>query len=189
VVKTVDPFACTGVAGCLIHELGIVPLFLGPEAELGEPAAAGIIDRGVSLLGQVGVKIGIGADSYFGRLRALTSALRGLRFGGQGERVTVYQSVAENGDVEYVGITNNIVRRAAEHLASKGIRIRAIPGLTNLSRYDARSVEQALIEIHKLSKNGGTLFNKINSISRKNPQFAHRLERGYALLRNAGYVL
>ena len=42
--------------------------------------------------------------------------------------------------------------------------------MKNLSREDARAVEQALIEIHGLSKNGGTLMNRINSIARSNPK-------------------
>jgi hypothetical protein len=58
----------------------------------------------------------------------------------------VYQSIDEAGNVVYVGITNSLERRAAEHLGSKGIEIDAIPGLQNLSRADARAVEQVLIE-------------------------------------------
>ncbi len=65
--------------------------------------------------------------------------------------VAVYTS--ENaGEINYVGITNNIERRAAEQLASKGINIEPIQGLQNLSRADARAVEQVLIE-----ENGGVL--------------------------------
>jgi hypothetical protein len=56
--------------------------------------------------------------------------------------VSVYTSENAAGDVNYVGITNNIERRAAEQFASKGINIEPIQGLQNLSRADARSVEQ-----------------------------------------------
>lgn len=84
-----------------------------------------------------------------------------------------------------MGITNNFARRQAEHLARKGIGIE--PLMKNLSRSDARSVEQALIEIHSLGKNGGTLLNKINSISPKNPVYAKSLKRGYELLKSIGY--
>ena len=52
---------------------------------------------------------------------------------------------------------------------------------------DARAVEQALIEIHKLGRNGGTLLNKINSIARTNPAYADQLRRGYELLESIGY--
>ena len=96
----------------------------------------------------------------------------------------VYHSV-QGGRTVYAGITNNLARRAAEHLAQKGINIE--PLFNNLSRIDARSVEQALIEIHKLGKKGGTLLNKINSISSKNPDYARALKRGYELLNKIGY--
>lgn len=59
--------------------------------------------------------------------------------------------------------------------------------MTGLSRSDARAVEQALIEIHGLGKNGGTLLNKINSIAASNPTYAAQLQRGYALLKTIGY--
>ena len=96
----------------------------------------------------------------------------------------VYHSV-QNGVTNYVGITNNLARRSAEHLAHKGISIQ--PLMKGLSRADARAVEQALIEIHGLSKNGGTLLNKINSISSKSPIYGQQLQRGYDLLKSIGY--
>lgn len=98
---------------------------------------------------------------------------------------TVYISKATNGTVQYVGITNHFAIRAAQHLATKGINIR--PLLKGLSRADARCVEQALIEIHGLGKNGGSLLNRINSIAASNPEFAAMLQRGYDLLKSAGY--
>ena len=97
----------------------------------------------------------------------------------------VYTSTNADDVVQYVGITNNYARRAAEHLRDKGINIQ--PLMKDLSRSDARAVEQALIEIHGLQKNGGTLMNKINSISIKNPSYAKQLERGHELLKSIGY--
>jgi hypothetical protein len=97
---------------------------------------------------------------------------------------TVYTS-ASKGVTQYVGITNNLARRSAEHLASKGINIQ--PLMQGLSRADARAVEQALIEIHGLSKNGGSLLNRINSISPTNPAYGSQLQRGYELLKSIGY--
>ena len=97
----------------------------------------------------------------------------------------VYTSTNADNIVQYVGITNNYARRSAEHLRDKGINIQ--PLMRNLSRSDARAVEQALIEIHRLPKNGGTLMNIINSISRKNPSYAKQLARGYELLKSIGY--
>ncbi|MHB9089756.1 MAG: hypothetical protein ACYC5A_11180, partial [Thermoleophilia bacterium] len=100
---------------------------------------------------------------------------------------TVYRSFDEAGNVNYVGITNNMERRAGEQLRERGIRIREIEGLENLPRVDARGVEQALIELHGLSKNGGTLTNKINSIAESNPIYEDAIRRGRELLGQADY--
>lgn len=89
-------------------------------------------------------------------------------------------------DVQYVGITDEMARRTAEHLRLKGIRIDEL--MSNLSRKDARAVEQALIEIHGLGKNGGTLLNRINAIARSNPKYAAMLRRGLELLESVGYT-
>lgn len=59
--------------------------------------------------------------------------------------------------------------------------------MKDLSRSDSRAVEQALIEAHGLGKNGGTLMNKINSISKTNPNYAKQLQRGHELLQSIGY--
>jgi hypothetical protein len=99
----------------------------------------------------------------------------------------VYQSFNEAGEVNYVGITQNFEQRAAQQLAQKGIIIRPIYGLSNLSRADARSVEQVLIEKYGLGKKGGILLNKINSISRNNPIYRQSIVRGQQLLNQAGY--
>ncbi|MGZ3457418.1 MAG: SitA5 family polymorphic toxin [Archangium sp.] len=87
--------------------------------------------------------------------------------------------------VQYVGLTNDIARRTAEQLRHKGIHIEKLVG--DLTREDARAVEQALIEIHGLSKNGRTLMNRINSIARTNPSYAALLRRGQELLNSIGY--
>ncbi|MFE8598891.1 SitA5 family polymorphic toxin [Archangium violaceum] len=89
-------------------------------------------------------------------------------------------------EVQYVGITDDIARRSAEQLRQKGIPIQRF--MENLSRKDARAVEQALIEIHGLRKNGGTLLNHINSIARSNPKYAEALRRGLELLESIGYT-
>ena len=61
-----------------------------------------------------------------------------------------------------------------------------IEGLTNLTKYDAKAVEQVLIEMNGLEKNGGTLMNKINSIAKTNPEYAESLKRGVEILQEAG---
>ncbi|WP_131198556.1 hypothetical protein [Phytopseudomonas dryadis] len=88
-----------------------------------------------------------------------------------------------------LGITDDIVKRGQAHLREKGIVIDKIEGLQNLSRADARAVEQTLIDFHGLGKDGGTLINKINSISKINnlTQYEQGLIRGAELLKRAGY--
>ena len=99
--------------------------------------------------------------------------------------VSVYVSKTAEGLTRYVGITNNLARRASEHLTTKGINIEPI--MRGLTRPDARAIEQALIETHGLEKNQGALMNLINSISQKNPEYAKQLQRGYELLKSIGY--
>ena len=100
--------------------------------------------------------------------------------------VSVYTSTNLAGDVDYVGITNNVARRGAEHLAEKGITINEIPGLTSLSRADARAVEQVLIESNG-GPRGGQLLNKINSIAESNPAYGQSIQRGCQLLAAVSY--
>jgi RHS repeat-associated protein len=104
---------------------------------------------------------------------------------GEIKNVTVYISKTSSEVIQYVGITNNLAKRAAAHLSEKGINI--IPLMENLSRSDAKAVEQALIEINGLGTNGGPLLNKINSISSSNPEYANQLTRGYELLKSIGF--
>ena len=63
-----------------------------------------------------------------------------------------------------------------------GLSIEPIDGLQNLSRSDARAVEQVLIENYGLGKNGGSLLNKINSISPVNPIYPQAMGRGAEIL-------
>ncbi len=134
-----------------------------------EEAKGALKDAGVE------VALGYGTGKVFGY---------GLKYFRAPGTTTVYVSVS-NGVTQYVGITNNLARRAAQHLAKKGINIE--PLMQGLSRSDARAVEQALIEIHGLMKKGGTLLNRINSIGPNNPAYKSQLERGYELLKSIGY--
>lgn len=99
----------------------------------------------------------------------------------------MYQSVNAAGEVQYVGITNNFARRAAQHLRSTGIQIERIPGLDNLTRVEARAVEQVLILRYGLQKTGGSLMNRINSIAESRPDFGALLRRGVDILNRAGH--
>lgn len=115
-----------------------------------------------------------------------TGKATGLNIPKKGN-VTVYHFVNEmTGEVKYVGITNNFERRSLEHLREKGIKVTPIKGLQDLTRANARAVEQTLIELHQLEKSGGTLINKINSIAETNPKYAEALQRGAQILKETG---
>jgi filamentous hemagglutinin len=105
------------------------------------------------------------------------------------KHATCVYSCVVDGVTRYVGITDDIVRRGKEHLRTKNIEIEGIKGLENLSRADARAVEQMLIHYYGLGKNGGTLINMITSISSVNNPTAYEqaLVRGKELLDNVGY--
>lgn len=110
--------------------------------------------------------------------------IKGGRYVIKGGKTYVYVSKNADGVINYVGITDNLIRRAKEHLRKKGIEIESI--LSKLPRSDAKAVEQAIIQIQGLGKNGGTLLNKINSISKNNPDYAKLLNRGYEILKSIG---
>ncbi len=121
---------------------------------------------------------------------ALPGGSKGAKNGlGVAANTTVYQAFGNNGEVIYVGITKRFAARAAEHLRRPGggFVIDRIRGLEKLSRADARKAEQALIVLNGLGKEGGSLVNKINSISKDNPAYAQLLKEGMNLLRKVGY--
>ncbi len=95
---------------------------------------------------------------------------------------TVYRSINALGDVQYVGITKNFLQRAMQHAG----RFQIEPVVEGLIKFQARGSEQALINLHGLSKNGGTLLNKINSIAVSNPIYADALNAGKAILNKCG---
>lgn len=97
--------------------------------------------------------------------------------------VNVVYILVENGTTRYVGITNDFMRRATQHLSERGWIIRPIQGLEYLSRFDARAVEQVLIEHYGLQN----LYNKINSISSTNPIYNAAIQRGKDILNTVGF--
>lgn len=143
----------------------------------------------IATLGKGGGLVGAGAKYVpkAGRFLAGLTARLAPSAKGVEEGHFVYRALNEAGEVIYVGITNDIVRRAQEHLRTKGIEITKF--LSGLSAYDARAVEHVLIEIHGLGKNGGTLLNEINSIAKKNPICADALKRGKEILEKIGYPM
>ena len=83
---------------------------------------------------------------------------------------SVYFGTDKEGVVRYVGITERTPElRFNEHLNSLSPRSNlffyTIQGTGNLSRIQARIIEQNLINTFQMGKNGGLLYNKINSIS------------------------
>jgi hypothetical protein len=82
----------------------------------------------------------------------------------------VYKGLDAAGKTRYVGITSREPAiRFAEHAASGTAKagLTYKPIATGLSKIDARIWEQTLINQYGLSKNGGMLYNHINSIAPK----------------------
>jgi len=137
--------------------------------------AQGIIEGGIFLYGgPEGMMVKLGKWTY-----------RAAKTLPIVEKTIVYVSRTERGIIQYVGITNNLARRTADHLRTRGIDITEL--MTVLKREDARAVEQVLIEYHGLGKNGGSLLNKINSIAPWKPEYRAQIERGYELLKTIGF--
>ncbi|HEX5997306.1 MAG TPA: polymorphic toxin-type HINT domain-containing protein [Jiangellales bacterium] len=61
---------------------------------------------------------------------------------------TVYHGLDDQGNVVYAGITKNLKKREAQHIAKKyGIaELEPVPGAVNLTKWQARAIEQVLIE-------------------------------------------
>ena len=84
----------------------------------------------------------------------------------------VYHGFDAAGDVRYVGITRrDPTIRFGEHLRATGsgrelLNYRVVPGSTNLTRTQARVIEQNWIIQYGLGPNGGQLLNVRNSIAR-----------------------
>ncbi len=141
-------------------------------------AASVIVSAGQGNLGEAGTNA-LMVIPGLKQLKGVGSVVRAA------DDVAVYVSRVGN-DIQYVGLTSNIIRRAGEHFRSTGIAIEPLIG--GLTRAEARGVEQALIKIHGLQKNGGTLLNKINSIAKSNPKYEQLTKRGFEILRENGYT-
>jgi hypothetical protein len=84
-----------------------------------------------------------------------------------------------------VGITRNFQQRADYWSNARNWNIQPIRGLSeNLSRYDARAVEQVLIEHYGLAN----LKNQINSIAATNPIYQAAIQRGNEILQTIGFL-
>jgi RHS repeat-associated protein len=103
---------------------------------------------------------------------------------------SVYHGFDAAGNKIYAGITNNMARREAQHIAKNyGISYLAeVPGATNLKKWQARAVEQVLIEQVRASglsrvKNGVPI-SQINSISPKRAIYGTAVRYGSMFLAN-----
>ena len=157
-----------------------------------ELASAGLIPPGGALAtGVRAVTKGKGAGPIAAAAAGATivgSTLNPVVPSSVEQPMTVYRAFDEStGEVSYVGITNNCVRRSREQMRERGIEIVPIRGLNDLSQYDARATEQVLIEVHGLQKDGGTLMNRINSIAKTNPIKAEAVKRGLEILKEKDY--
>lgn len=171
---------------------GNAKTIIGDIAGILPDSVAGLPEKYVRVIDNAGNVVIVGPNGEIYRDIAAaqrasigTDAINTVTIGG---KTCVYSCVVD-GTTRYVGITDDVARRGAEHLRTKGIRIEQIDGLDNLSRSDARAVEQTLINYYGLGKDGGTLLNKINSISAtKNPTtYEQSLIRGKELLDSVDY--
>lgn len=125
-------------------------------------SAITVLTCGIGTTVLAGTVVGAGLHS------AAIGALIGGVYGTMSAKVHSVYISKSNGTINYVGRTNNIARRTAEHaLNGKGVVPQEV--VNKLSLRQARGLEQALIEKYGMIKNGGTLINKINSIASSNP--------------------
>lgn len=92
----------------------------------------------------------------------------------------VYLGIAHDGTSNYVGITNDILRRQTEH----GDRFDYLREITDqpITRRQARAIEQAMIELNS------QFSNKINSISSSRDWYADAITWAKKWLKDHGYL-
>jgi hypothetical protein len=170
--------------GAGIAALGLLP-FIGDSTKavklLTTFASRG--DRAAQAVRAVLGRLPLSTSAKNKILAALPSAAGKLpiELAGGPQNYVVYK-----GD-NYVGITNDFARRQAEHArAGRSFIPEPIPGATGLSRGEARSIEQACIDQGGLASAGGSLENRINSISPSLQYHAAAVEFGLALLTQVG---
>ncbi len=117
-------------------------------------------------------KVNFGNDKTAAIKSAVNDVMKNENFPQGNGTNTVYVGMDENDVVRYVGITQREPEiRFNEHFNSGTARSHldyyTIDGTGQLSRIQARIIEQQLINKFGLIKYEGSLFNKINSISSK----------------------
>ncbi|WP_316357014.1 hypothetical protein [Candidatus Neptunichlamydia sp. REUL1] len=104
----------------------------------------------------------------YDRISFLNSSNEGIKKKSlkNSDNYSVYKCFS-NEEPSYIGITKKIKRRKKEHHRNNRDQLVPIEHLNQLTKNEARVIEQALIDFHGLKKNGGRLRNKINSIKRR----------------------
>ncbi len=161
------------VGGALVDGVGII-LDVGALALPVIPGGAGTalkavrgVDKATDVLdvGKMADKAG-DAVNFLNKTDDVTDVANGTKTG----TYSVYVGRDNDNVIRYVGITKRDPQvRFNEHLMSgserSGLNYRKINGTGNLSLEEARIMEQNYINLYGLQKNGGDLYNKINSIS------------------------
>ena len=183
-----NPIMYTDDSGCLPEWLKWVSIgaaILGAALVVG---AITVLTCGIGTTVLAGTVVGAGLHSAaIGALigagvGTIAGGIIGGVYGTMSAKVHSVYISKSNGTINYVGRTNNIARRTAEHaLNGKGVVPQEV--VNKLSLRQARGLEQALIEKYGMIKNGGTLINKINSIASSNPIYEKAVKWGFNFIK------
>ena len=183
-----NPIMYTDDSGCLPEWLKWVSIgaaILGATLVVG---AITVLTCGIGTTVLAGTVVGAGLHSAaIGALigagvGTVAGGIIGGVYGTMSAKVHSVYISKSNGTINYVGRTNNIARRTAEHaLNGKGVVPQEVAN--KLSLRQARGLEQALIEKYGMIKNGGTLINKINSIASSNPIYEKAVKWGFNFIK------
>ncbi len=132
----------------------------------------------IGVAGDVLIFVSAGGEVY---LRSLSDVIQ-----GSGGPSTVY-GLAEPQDksiIEYIGQTTDEVAREG-YWRSERPGLVFVPLARNLTPVEADGIEQLFIEARGGASgysNGGSLLNKINNISPKNPYYSQAMDAAYRVL-------
>jgi RHS repeat-associated protein len=155
---------------------------VGSKIASGADNAASEFNKLTSAVSNGFSKLGSKVDDALGGLRSRLSRVgpepafpAALTVGNNARTgVSVYKGFDKAGEWIYSGITNNIVRRAAEHTG----RFKIAEIAEGLTRGQARAVEQALIDANKARKAITRPANAINSISQAHSYYDDAVQWG-----------
>lgn len=195
-------FARTGPAGAqstrridlaYAEVAGRMDRFAVATAELRLQLQAKALQRGTVEAAKDAAKaIAAGGAIELGRQCA--TAIRGERIGPKNRNVLVYwaapASKVNDPKTLYIGITNDWGRRCRAIRAVKALveKLGVTLNMPALSRYHARTVEQALISHFGMQRDGGQLFNDRNEFNITKPDFCKHLLLGQQILKRTRYA-